>query len=207
MRFNPSLVYITPELSENVIQGKGRSRGIETWMEYKSEKIHFWTSYTLSKSERSFNQIQAGEWFTYSFDRTHVLNAVANFRVFPQVFVNVAAQIQSGTVITLPQGFVPYSFLDIGNFLGDLNLYANVQELNNFRLPNYLRFDVSASYTPRGVPHMQLDFGAYNVFNRNNVIHAYFSEFRVNSNRELVGELANFYLFGIVPFITISYEF
>ncbi|HEX5023829.1 MAG TPA: TonB-dependent receptor, partial [Agriterribacter sp.] len=59
--------------------GKGKAYGAELFIEKKKGKLTGWIGYTLSKTERTFEQMNNGKPFPYRYDRTHDLSMVSNF--------------------------------------------------------------------------------------------------------------------------------
>lgn len=66
-------------IEKEVVQGKGKTYGLEFSLEQTKGKVHGWFNYTWSKSQRKFyaeapsNRINNNNWFDSDFDRPHVL--------------------------------------------------------------------------------------------------------------------------------------
>ena len=59
----------------DLLFGDGRAFGIELFLKKRFGKLNGWVGYTLSKTERKFNDIDLGKWFNAKQDRTHDLGA------------------------------------------------------------------------------------------------------------------------------------
>ncbi|WP_256603402.1 TonB-dependent receptor plug domain-containing protein [Sphingobacterium multivorum] len=57
-------------LEGELLFGKGRAYGIEWFLKKRLGRFSGWLSYTLSKSERQFEQINDGAWFSARQDKT-----------------------------------------------------------------------------------------------------------------------------------------
>ena len=60
-----------------------------------------WLSYTLSRAERK----RDGEWVPYDFDRSHLLNLVAGWRLPRNWDLGARLQYQSGKAATTTSGY------------------------------------------------------------------------------------------------------
>ena len=106
--------------------------------------------------------------FPAKYDRTHVFNATASARVLSRERLNVSIATlftyQSGHWETVTAG----SWWD-DNFITGLVEQKFYTSLNNYRMPPYIRWDISALLEFTGRKHPQtLNIGVYNVLNRHN---------------------------------------
>lgn len=152
---------------DNLEIGTGRSYGLELLIQKSEGSFTGQLAYTLSKTDRTFPAINEGQPFPYKFDRRHMLNADAAYRfVETQDFshgVSTALCCTSGHYETLQAGwYLPYG-LPID---GALIYYTHP---NNYRLPAYIRLDLSYSMTfKRSRTEHDIALGVYNVMNRHN---------------------------------------
>lgn len=117
---------------ENKVEtGKGRTMGLEFFIEKTSGKTTGWLAYTLAKSDRLFPTINHGERFPYKYDRRHNVNLVVNHKFSDKFDLSATWTFASGgtttlterrAVMTTPNGF-PYQYVDY------------VSGRNNYRLP------------------------------------------------------------------------
>jgi hypothetical protein len=64
----------------DLLFGDGRAFGIELFLKKRFGKLNGWVGYTLSKTERKFNDIDLGKWFNAKQDRTHDLSLVGIYK-------------------------------------------------------------------------------------------------------------------------------
>ena len=65
---------------DNVVVGDGESYGIELLVEKRIGKLTGWLGYTLSKSNRTFSDLNFGEAFPYKYDRRHDVSVAMNYK-------------------------------------------------------------------------------------------------------------------------------
>ncbi|RZK06788.1 MAG: hypothetical protein EOO43_21715, partial [Flavobacterium sp.] len=88
----------------DLLYGKGRAYGVEFFLKKRFGKFNGWIGYTLSKTERQFDQLNNGSWFYAKQDRTHDLSLVGIYKAstrwsFSSVFVY-----NTGNAVTYPSG-------------------------------------------------------------------------------------------------------
>mgnify|MGYP003338125688 FL=1 len=94
--------------------GVGRAYGMEVMLRHALANRFFgWISYTLSKSERR-DSPDSGDWYPFDFDQTHILTAVAGYRLPYDFELGARAQYVTGN---------PYTPYDGGIYLMDEGSY------------------------------------------------------------------------------------
>jgi hypothetical protein len=79
--------------------GKGRAYGLEVLLRHYPQKRFFgWVAYTLSKAER--RNIETGEWQNYRYDQTHILTAVAGYKLPYNFDVSARYRLVTGNPVT-----------------------------------------------------------------------------------------------------------
>lgn len=148
--------------------GKGTSYGMELLARREANVLSGQIAYTLSKTNRSFPGVNAGEVFPYKFDRTHILNADLSCRLAKadkgtSHLFHTQFTLTSGHWETLPAGHYGSWYLPQEE---ELTYFSHP---NNYRLPLYIRLDVAyhLSFRSRHVTH-DINIGVYNVLNRHN---------------------------------------
>ncbi|MNG77593.1 TonB-dependent Receptor Plug Domain protein [compost metagenome] len=177
--------------------GVGRAYGLEGYLRKNSGRLKGWISYTLSKSRRKFNGINGGNWFNARQDRTHDLSVVANYALSNNWTLSGTFVFNTGNAVTFPSG----KYLVNGKSL----FYYT--ERNGYRMPDYHRLDLSATYDPHKTNkrfHSSWTIGIYNAYNRKN---AYTIDFRENKTNPNLTEAYKIILFGIVPSVTWNFKF
>lgn len=153
---------------DNIEVGGGTSKGLEVMYEKTGETSNWRLSYTLSKTDRLFPNLNGGKIFPAKYDRTHILNASAQVRLLERKQMNLSMAsfltLQSGHMETVHAG----SYLD-NNFVGEEIEVLYYTTLNNYRMPTYIRWDISALFEFCNSRHQHtLNVGVYNVLNRHN---------------------------------------
>ena len=166
--------------------GKGEAYGLELMVSKDFESLTMSLSYTLSKNERQFDDINNGKWYPFIFDRRHDIGLVAHYRFNRKWTADGNFVFSSGHPVTLPVGQVS----DVSWYGGEL-----YNGLNNSRLPVYHRLDLGVKRyfeTDRGLKS-QFSLNIYNVYARQNAVTVCYRN----------GKLYQKSLFTIIP--TISY--
>ena len=57
-------------------QGEGEAYGFELFLQKKKGNTTGWVGYTLSWTNRRFDNINFGEWYPYKYDRRHDFSLV-----------------------------------------------------------------------------------------------------------------------------------
>ena len=156
---------------DNIEIGEGSSYGLETLYEYSGNRLSARVAYTLSKTDRTFANLNHGEPFPAKFDRRHILNASAEYdfekKGRAQQGVTSAFTFQSGHWESFRQFSYPSIMPDQEEFL--IPYFG--EAVNNLKMRDYIRLDVgyfrnweSAS----GKLKYRLQAGVYNLLNRHN---------------------------------------
>lgn len=182
--------------------GHGTSYGMEIFIKKNSGKITGWLSYTLSKTNQKFDELNFGKKFPFTYDRRHNLSIVGTYDFSPRWTISSDFVFHTGNAFTIPTGLIPVSE-DGGLYDGS---YYDYTYRNNARLRAYHRLDISASYKKqrhffRKKYYSELIFGAYNLYSR---LNPYFVYLTVDPNTHV--RKAN--QVSLLPFIpSISYNF
>lgn len=156
---------------DNVRKGQGISYGIEfMWNQKIGKNTKAWLSYTWSKTNRIFSEINLGRTYPYRYDRTHDLKLVLMHRFKSWLEFSGNWQINTGLAYSLP--LQTYVIDDIpGGPPGTIDAEF-IEEKNSSRLPLYHRLDLSLNFLIKGKKWQHtINLGAYNVYNRNNPLY------------------------------------
>ncbi|TYR34764.1 TonB-dependent receptor [Sphingobacterium phlebotomi] len=184
-------------LEGDLLYGIGRAYGVEAYLRKSTGKLHGWVSYTLARSERKFDEIDAGQWFRARQDRTHDVSVVSMYELSKKWMLGATFVYQTGNAVTFPSG----------KYEVDGKTMFYYTERNGYRMPNYHRLDLSATYEPAPSDkrfRSSWTFGVYNAYNRKN---AYIIDFRENKNNTNITEAYKIALFGIIPSVTWNFKF
>ncbi len=155
------------EVESEFVFGEGEAYGAEFFIRKNKGKLNGWVGYTISKATRTFPDIENGRVYPTTYDRTHDLSVVANYKFSSKLTGGFVFVYATGKTFTPPQSI----YLIDGGFQTDYG------PRNSQRLEPYHRMDVSLTYTPR--PDSQKDFKSYwvfsiyNVYNRKNTFFVY----------------------------------
>ena len=154
---------------ENISVGEGTSYGAEFLYEKEGPVLSWRASYTWSKTDRLFADLNHGRRFPAKYDRRHVANASLDWTILHrqkrELGFHTQFTWQSGSWETLQDGALP------GFFIGQKDWVAlpMISALNNYELPPYVRWDASLHLNVQGrrADH-ELGLGVYNLLNRHN---------------------------------------
>ena len=185
--------------------GNGYSTGLENNIKFRKKKVSGELSYTLSKTERQFENLNGGRYFPFRYDRTHDFAVNSAYRINDKWTIGGAYIYQTGIAVTTPVARLRYTLIDIQQ-----NIVPNI---NNARFPSYQRFDLFASltWTGRRENTNRVKVSIYNVLNRVNPtfyrqsqflqFNADFPDGRVVTSSSRVGQ------FGFLPTFYYEHEF
>ena len=156
---------------DNVEVGKGLSYGIETHYEYSWKRLSAKVAYTLSKTDRTFKNLNKGNPFPAKFDRRHILNSSIEYNL--ERIGNTKRGIS--TAFTLQSGHrESYRLFSYGSVTPDGDNYLIPyfgEQPNNFQMPDYIRLDIGyfrSWESASGKTYFKLQAGVYNILNRHN---------------------------------------
>ncbi len=187
---------------DNFVFGKGRSFGIESNIKGTWKSIEMNINYTLSKSDRTFPDINNGRRFPARYDRRHNLNLSLTKSFGKRKTLSMLFIYMDGVHITMPTG----RYVIGGNVIADYDTRNNVQMIP------YHRMDVAYNVESKS-GRSTLSFGLYNAYNRAN---AYYMFFDINGNFSNIRESINsdvpvldisaqqISLFPVLPFISLK---
>ena len=161
--------------------GIGKAYGLEFMIRKEAQKYNGWLSYTLSKNERKFENINQGNWYPHKYDRLHNLNLTLEYKISSKWKLASNFVYQTGARITLPKAFFAqnnFLLLDSeanNNLIGKKNGVVSADGYfigrNNEKLPPYHRLDLSFVKNYKTKKHhrdAQFSLGVYNVYARHN---------------------------------------
>ena len=153
--------------SSNIKVGTGTSRGVEFLYEKDGGRLDWRVAYTLSKTDRTFAEVNMGETFPAKFDRRHILNVTTSYTIADNSRRSIALTglytYQSGHWETVASGEILAMTLT-----GEEVVLDTFTGINNYEMPPYIRLDLGCSFTFKGKHLQTLNLGVYNVLNRHN---------------------------------------
>lgn len=216
----------TAAWEEKMAVGKGRSYGVEFLARKESGRTTGWIGYTLSWSDRRFDEIDNGRRFPARYDNRHKLNIVVSHKLSDKVELTAAWTYTSGNRMTLSlESYEQAGTLTISNQYKMNNWWEPSGEVvdlytrrNNYQMPAYHRLDLGLNiYRPKKKGRMGIwNISIYNVYSRMNPFMVYKSDNWERTNN-LVPDSSSpysgktkpcFKLIGIMPIIpSLSYTY
>ncbi len=125
-----------------IVQGEGKSYGVEVLLKKNTGRLSGFISYTYSrsfiKSESNIDEkvVNNGEYYPASNDKPHNVSTVINFKPTRRLTLSNVLNFSSGAPITIPIAKL---------YLGD-SYTVIYSDRNEYRVPNYFRWDASLTY-------------------------------------------------------------
>lgn len=155
-------------IETEVLQGDGKSYGVEFLIRKKQGRLNGWLSYTYSRSFLKFNSqfseetINRGEFFPANFDKPHDFNLIANYKLTKRFSLSANATYQTGKPVTYP----------VGKYVAQGIEYVLYSDRNKFRIPDYYRVDlginIEGNHKKNKIGHSFWNISVYNLLGRNN---------------------------------------
>jgi hypothetical protein len=154
------------EATEEFFTGNGYATGIEFLAQKKAGKFSGWLSYTLGEVKNRFPG-QSDKYFPASQDVTHEFKSVGVYK-FGNFDFSATWIYSTGRPYTAPLGGYTLELAD-----GSTATCFAVSDKNNFRLPDYHRLDLAASFRfdlwgSRG-RSQSIGVSLFNAYDRRNV--------------------------------------
>ncbi|WP_428230082.1 TonB-dependent receptor [Flavobacterium sp.] len=186
-------------LKNDLLVGKGKAYGLEMMLRKKNGKFSGWLSYTLSWSDRNFDELNNGKTYFAKYDRRHNLSLVGMYDLNPKWNFGVTQIFSSGNRFTMPT-----SWYFINN-----NPVKEYSEYNNAQMPNYIRTDLSVNYffVKTNKKESALNFSIYNTFNIDNPIYVVLDVEVNNDKNTVIVKQEKKVLYRILPSISWRFKF
>jgi len=181
-------------VESQLVFGRGWSYGLELFLRKNSGNFRGWLSYTLSRTERSFDKINHGRVFPARQDRTHDFSVVGLYDVSPRISLSATWVYNTGDAVTFPSG----------KYIIDGQVTNFYSERNGYRMPPYHRLDLGVVLSNRADRKFSSSWNisVYNVYARKN---AYSINFETDDTDPSLTRAVKLYLFSIIP--SVSYQF
>lgn len=193
-------VILSEKIETELLQGNGKSYGVELLIKKNTGKLNGWIAYTYSRSFLKLNgkfndeRVNNGEYFASNYDKPHDFNTVLNYKLTKRYSFSINFVYQTGRPITYPIG--KYTFAN-----SEYTLYS---DRNQYRIPDYYRVDFSfnmeGNHKIKKLAHSFWNFSVYNLLGRNNPYSIYF----ISNNGEVKGYKTSIFA---MPIPTITYNF
>ncbi len=183
---------LNPTVESLLLFGRGWSYGVDFMLKKKIGPLTGWIAYTLSRTEEQFAQINNGQPFPATQDRTHDISIVLVYDLNAKWSFGATWVYYTGNAITFPSG----------NYMIGGRLVPYYTSRNGYRMPPYNRLDLSVTWTIN--EHSNLNLSVYNAYDRMNPYAITFQQVPGNPNQT---EALQTTIFPIIPSITYNFKF
>lgn len=204
-------INFNPAVEGEIINGNGRAYGVEFMFKKRKGNFTGWVSYTLSRTERRFDEINDNTWFPSRQDRTHDVSVVLMYDITPRINISANFVYYTGNAVTFPSG----------KYFVDGSPHLLYTERNGYRMPDYHRMDIGATFDGKKYKKIKdnetgemkkvkkkffssWSVSIYNVYAREN---AYTITFEPREDNPDVFEATQLSLFRIIPSVTWNFKF
>lgn len=178
--------------------GIGWAYGAEFLMQKKAGKATGWIGYTLSWSERQFENLNNGKVYPYRFDRRHDVSFVLTYDIAEHFDLGFTWVYGTGIATNLP--VFRSMVLTPENNTWE---YTHTGDLNSFRFPAYHRGDISLNWHINKKRFKQTwNLSIYNFYNR---LNAFFIYDRTEMNGDITFRQVS--LFPMLPSVSYRVSF
>lgn len=191
-----------------ITTGKGWAYGSEFLFRKKTGKLTGWLGYTLSWSQRQFEELNRGKKFNDSYDRRHDFSMVGVYKPNKKITISGNWIFTSGINYDLPNTLgvsVEDNFpidTEGENFNNGISLFNT--EKNNFKGEDYHRLDLGIQFhkiTKRN-RERTWGFSFYNVYARKNPFY-----YDISKNEGSSNVLYRRFIFQFLPSFNYSLKF
>ena len=190
---------INDNVDNGFVFGSGLSYGVEFFLKKRLGDFTGWFGYTLSKTTRTFEDINLGKKFVAKYDRRHDMSVVLNYELNKKWNVSGVFVFATGNSLTIPESMMIVA--------GDLiQVYG---PRNGFRMPSYHRADISLTYVNRETEKYKSswNFSVYNIYNRMNPYFIYFNQEGGSDTQDINFTAKQVSLFPVLPSVTWNFSF
>ena len=145
--------------------GSYTAKGFDFLINKRIKDFSAWLSYTFSRNDYHFENLNNGHSFPNTLDLQHIANASLTYSI-DNFKVGFGINWHSGRPYTTPS-----------TLQDDNNSIIEYNAPNNSRLSDYFRTDISAIYNFKFSQKIKAEVGAsiWNIFNQTNIINRYYS--------------------------------
>lgn len=186
--------------------GKGKSYGAELLAQKKVGKVTGWIGYTLSWTNRQFDDLNGGKWYPYKYDRRHDVSVAFTHAWNDRMDFSAVWVYGTGNAVTMPttsfQSARQYVFGIPGYQYSTYETFY-YGDRNSFRMRAYHRLDFSFSFwKTKKWGRSKWTLAVYNAYNRRN---PFFMD--LTYDKEGKRKFVQYSLFPVIPSINYSFKF
>ena len=189
---------LNKNVESQLLYGTGKSYGIELLLKKKTGRLTGWISYTLSRTQRTFdfNDNKGLQTYNAKQDRTHDLSVVAMYEITKHLTFAGTWVFYTGNAVTFPVGY----------YYVDNKAVPYYNKRNADRMPSYHRLDLSLNWVNKKTAKFESswNFSLYNAYGQEN---AYSITFQPSKDNPLKPESVQTSLFRWIPSVTYNFRF
>jgi len=188
---------VNPDVESLLTYGSGRAYGMELFLKKKYGRFNGWIGYTLSRTEVKFADINGGNYFPATQDRTNDLSVVGIYKLNDRWSFSSDFVYATGNAVSFPTG--KYE-------VGGLTIFSYSQR-NGYRMPSSNRLDIGATLEGKKHKkyHSSWTFGIYNIYAHRD---PYLITFRDSKTMPNTTEAVETSIFATrIPSITWNFKF
>ena len=161
---------LNPAIEEDVVQGDGRTYGLELYLKKNSGRLKGTFSYTFSRALLyvALESDKEPEWISSAIDRPHNLNFNLDYTFSKKAKFALNFVYSSGRPITAPTS----------TYLLGKVVVPHYSERNQFRIPDYHRLDIAYTVKRNAIRRKRyqdsITFSIYNLYGRRNAFSVFF---------------------------------
>jgi len=183
--------------------GEGNSYGVEFFAQKKTGKLSGWVGYTLSWTNRTFENLNGGKTFPYRYDRRHDVKVAAVYQWKKNREFSLTWVYGSGAAVTLPQSTYLHGVENRNPYFETEGSFQYYGDRNSYRMRAYHRLDISYTTTKKTKwGERSWSIGTYNTYNRRN-------PFFIDLSYDQMGnkKFVQYSLFPIIPSVAYRFKF
>ena len=183
--------------------GEGNSYGVEFFAQKKTGKLSGWVGYTLSWTNRTFENLNGGKTFPYRYDRRHDVKVAAVYQWKENREFSLTWVYGSGAAVTLPQSTYLHGVENRNPYFETEGSFQYYGDRNSYRMRAYHRLDISYTTTKKTKwGERSWIIGTYNTYNRRN-------PFFIDLSYDQMGnkKFVQYSLFPIIPSVAYRFKF
>jgi hypothetical protein len=202
-----------------VEKGRGWAYGAEILLEKSLGKTSGWLGYTISRSDRKFENLNFGRVFPAKYDRRHDVSLALTHKFNEKKDIGLVWVYGTGHAATLGVMKYPVAPLNDLGYYGYHYYQDNTEytSRNNYRAPSYHRLDLGFNMHKEKKHGIRTwNISVYNSYNRKNPFfifwgNEYYNEPDPNNPQSGYGYskpvLKKISLFPLIPSVSYSYSF
>lgn len=179
--------------------GSGKSYGAEFFIKKARGKVQGWLGYTLSKTTRTFPEINLGKTYFAKYDRRHDLSFILTYKISDRVTLSAVYVYATGNSITPPAR----------RYFFNGQIMTEYAERNSYRMASYHRADLSATFYGKKNKKFQSNWNVsiYNLYSRSNPFFIYLDTEGNIQDGNIQFKAYQVSLFPILPSVTWNFKF